>query len=38
MLLTDKFTEALDCGECLIGVFSIFSKAFDTVDHAILLT
>ena len=38
MLLTDKITEALDCGECLIGVFLHFSKPFDTVDHAILLT
>ena len=38
MLLTDKITEALDRGECLIGVFLDFSKAFDTVDHAILLT
>ena len=37
MLLTDKITEALDRGECLIGVFLDFSKAFDTVDHAILL-
>ena len=38
MLLTDKITEALDRGECLIGVFLDFSKTFDTVDHAILLT
>ena len=38
MLLTDKITEALDRGECLIGVFLDFSKAFDTVDHAFLLT
>ena len=38
MLLTDKITEALDRGECLIGVFLDFSKSFDTVDHAILLT
>ena len=38
MLLTDKITEALDRGEYLIGVFLDFSKAFDTVDHAILLT
>ena len=38
MLLTDKITEALDHGECLIGVFLDFSKAFDTVDHAILWT
>ena len=37
MLLTDKITEALDRGECLIGVFLDFSKAFDTVDHDNLL-
>ena len=37
MLLTDKITEALDRGECLIRVFLNFSKAFDAVDHAILL-
>ena len=37
MLLTDKITEGLDRGECLIGVFLDFSKAFDTVDHDILL-
>ena len=35
MLLTDENTEALDRGECLIGVFLDFCKAFDTVDHAI---
>ena len=38
MSLTDKITEALDRGECLIGVFLDFSEAFITVDHAILLT
>ena len=38
MLLTDKITEALVRAECLIGVFLEFSKTFDTVDHAILLT
>ena len=38
MLLTDKLTEALDLGECRIGVFLDFSKALDTTDHAILLT
>ena len=37
MLLTDKITEALDLGECLIGVFVDFSKAFDTAYHDILL-
>ena len=38
MLLTDQITEALDHGEWLISVFWVFSKAFDTVDHAILWT
>ena len=33
----DKITEALDKGECIIGVFLDFSNAFDTVDHGILL-
>ena len=37
MLLTDKITEALDRGECLIGVFLDFSKAFYAVDHDIQL-
>ena len=33
----DKITEALDRGECFIGIFLDFSKAFDRVDHNILL-
>ena len=35
--LVDKLTEALDKGDYVIGVFLDFSKAFDTVDHSILL-
>ena len=28
ILLVDKITEALDCGECVKGIFLDFSKAF----------
>ena len=37
MMLVDKVTEALDQDESVVGVFLDFSKAFDTVDHDILL-
>ena len=37
MMLADKFTEALDQGGSVVGEFLDFSKAFDTVDHNILL-
>ena len=37
MILMDKLIKSLDNGDCVIGVFLDFSKAFDTVDHAILL-
>ena len=37
IILLDKITEALDQGKYVIGVFLDFSKAFDTVDHSILL-
>ena len=35
--LLDKITAALDKGDIVLGVFLDFSKAFDTVDHQILL-
>ena len=33
----DKLVEALENGEVGIGIFIDFRKAFDTVDHTILL-
>ena len=35
--LIDKLTQAIENGEHVISVFLDFSKAFDTVDHKILL-
>ena len=37
MLLTDRISKALYNGEYLLGVFLDFRKAFDTVNHEILL-
>ena len=37
MLLIDKLTKALENGNYVIGLFLDFSKAFDTVNHYILL-
>ena len=37
IILMDKIVSALDNGDCILGVFLDFSKAFDTVDHSILL-
>ena len=35
--LIDRITEALDKGDCVVGIYLDFSKAFDTVNYEILL-
>ena len=36
-ILIDKITSAMDKGEHIIGLFVDLAKAFDTVNHTILL-
>ena len=37
LIMLENIRNALDNGECAIGIFLNFQKAFDTVDHNILL-
>ena len=37
LIMLENVRNALDNGECAIGVFLDFQKAFDTIDHDILL-
>ena len=37
LILLDRITKSLDNGETAIGIYLDFSKAFDTVNHEILL-
>ena len=36
-ILTDKIISAIDAGQTVLGVFLDFKKAFDTVNHGILI-
>ena len=38
LILVDEIINALDSGEIAVGVFLDFSKAFDTVNHKVLLS
>ena len=38
MILLDKLINSIENGEIVVGVYLDFSKAFDTVDHDIILT
>ena len=36
--LVNKLTASVDAGEITVGLFIFLAKAFDTVDHSILLS
>ena len=37
IILVENLVDALDNGNCAVGIFLDFQKAFDTVDHGIVL-
>ena len=37
IILIENLVNAIDSGKCAVGIFLDFQKAFDTVDHCILL-
>ena len=37
MIMVNEITRSLDNGEHVVGLFLDFSKAFDTVNHTVLL-
>ena len=37
IILVENLVDALDNGNCAVGIFLDFQKAFDTVDHGIYL-
>ena len=37
LIIVENLVDALDNGNCTVGIFLDFQKAFDAVDHGILL-